>query len=215
MAQCDHHVAQIHRNAGTHQLRGQLRLVGVTAEDGGTLAGRPFNRAQPSDIGGVPDHIGTVAHHRGRGFAPLGGIAIIAGDNANGGDRRHRVLRAEDEGVLDPALGRVITTADKTDDTTLGEDRGQSTGTVGHVPVRGIDKHGVGRNLILRLKGGGKEELVRVIGGNFEEGAAILEAVADDQLVAIVCIAACCLRDIGLGNVFGKGNIEALFFQPH
>ena len=67
----------------------------------------------------------------------------------------------------------------------------------------------------MRLKGGGKEELVRVIGGNFEEGAAILEAVADDQLVAIIRIAAGCLRDIGLGNIFSKGDIEALFFQPH
>ena len=163
----------------------------------------------------MPDNISPVADHGCGGFAAFGSITVITGDNTESCDSRYSCFGTQDKGVLDPALGRVVTATHKADDATLGHQRGQGAGAVGHVPVGGVNKHGVGRNLFLRLEGGRKEGKIRIVRRDLQKGAAKLKAVTDDQLVAIISIATGDLRNVGLGNILGEGDIKAFFLQAH
>jgi len=75
---------------------------------------------------------------------------------------------------------------------------------------------GLAANLIRffrRLKGGGEEVGVRVFRRNFIERRAVFEAVADDQVVAVIGITPDHLLHLRLRHAFAAGDVESLRFQ--
>jgi len=113
-------------------------------------------------------------------------------------------------GTVACALVGVVVAADEAYSAAVGGDEGgEGPGGVGGVEVAHVDEHDVGRDGVGGDEAGDEEGLVGVVGRDIKEGRGKFEAVAEDEVEAVVGIAAGDLLGLSDGDVFGVGGVEA------
>ena len=210
------HAGDVHHHGGQAQAVGhQAGLVASVAQAVNALLAAGFQNAQAGVVAGLEDHIHAVFHHGDGGLLAQGGVVKGAGDDGLDLDVGRNAGNAVDESVLIGLLGGVVAAAHIADLAALGHQRGHNDADVSALALTVVREHDVGGQLVLgHILGGvaGDEEVhVGIVLRHAAASVAVLGAVADHEVIALLAVAAEHGLHVVGAHVFGIGGLVAHF----